>query len=205
MMSTTFHRVAAAAGLCLGALSAQAASFSFDTDAQGWTAALGGGLTWTATGGNTGGYLQVADTSNDDFVIVAPAGVLGDWSALLGGKISFDARNINNDAADWPTFGEVTLNNSVTIDLIAAGSPPPDGLWHHYEVPLTTAVWGAGLPALLANVTGLTIRGEFHNGVSEVVGFDNITISAVPELPAPALLLAGLAMVGAAAFKRRQG
>lgn len=203
-MSNTFHRLAAAAALSVGMLSAQAASFGFDTGDQGWTAALGGGLTWTATGGNGGGYLQVADTSNDDFVIVAPASALGNWSALLGGTIGFDARNINSDAADWPTFGEVTLNG-VTIDLIAAGSPPPDGLWHHYEVPLTTAVWGAGLPALLANVTSLTIRGEFHNGVSEVVGFDNITISAVPELPVPALMLAGLAMVGAAAFKRRQG
>jgi len=201
----TLHRLVAAAVLNLGALTTHAASFSFDTGSQGWTAALGGALTWTSTDGNPGGYLRVADASNDDFVIVAPAGALGDWSAFLGGKISFDARNENGVAADWPTFGEVSLNNGTPVDLVAVGLPPPDGQWHHYEVPLTTAVWGANLPSLLANITSMTLRGEFHNGVAEVVGFDNISITAVPELPVPALMLAGLAMVGAATLKRRRG
>lgn len=201
-------RWAAAAVLVAAATASQAASYGFDVGSEGWTAVLGGELVWNAVGGSPGGFLRVADVSNDDLQIVAPASALGDWSSYLGGAIAFDARNVlatsdpSNHTPDWFSFGEVTING-VTVDLIPVGAPPADDQWHHYVVPLTTAVWGANLPSLLSNVTSFTIRGEFHAGVTETVGFDNITISAVPELPAPALMLAGLVMLGAATLKRR--
>ena len=56
---------------------------------------------------------------------------------------------------------------------------------------------------MLANVTSLTIKAEFHNGVSEIVGIDNVAITAVAETGEWALLLAGLGVISAAAFRRR--
>jgi len=201
--------LAGAAALALS-FSSQAANqhYGFDAGSEGWTAVLGGDPLWIGSGGNGGGFLQITDVSNDDFLAVLPAGALGNWSAYLGGTLSFDGRNVNGDSPDWPTFGLVTLTGAagtLTLDLIAAGQPPADGQWHHYEVPLTVAAWGATLPAVLANVTGASIGGEFHAGVTEVVGFDNINISAaVPEPTTPALMLAGLALLGIAGVKRRR-
>lgn len=60
----------------------------------------------------------------------------------------------------------------------------------------------ASLAAVLANVTGLTIKGEFHAGVTEVVGIDNIEVSAVPEPAQAALLLGGLALLAGLRRKR---
>lgn len=205
-MSFRLKLLAMACG-ALASLAAQANQhYSFTSDAQGWTAVSGGAVNWMSSGGNSGGFLQITDVSNDDFLAAAPAAALGDWSAYLGGTLSFDARNVNGESADWPTFGLVTLGSgqtNLTLDLIAFNQPPADGLWHHYEVPLTVAAWGAQLPAVLSNITGASIGGEFHAGVTEVVGFDNISITAIPEPAAPALMLSGLALLAVTALKRR--
>lgn len=192
MTIRAFLAVTAAATV---AASAQAqVLFDFNTDAQGWTASNGGLLAHVASGGNGGGFLSILDVSSDDFLAVAPAAALGARSSWLGGVLSFDARNLNNDAPDWGDFGRVTLTSggtALTLDVVADNQPPADGQWHRYSVALTESVWGAALPGVLANLTGLSIKGEFHNGVSEQVGLDNIAISAVPETAQWALLLAG--------------
>lgn len=196
----------AAAALCVGAAAqAQNIAEDFSAGAQGWTASNGGALSYQASGGNAGGFLQIADSSSDDFLIVAPTAILGNWSGLLGGTLSFDARNINGDSPDWSLFGELTLSGaagSVSLDMVAPNLPPADGQWHHYSVQLTVANFGAQLPAVLAQLNGLTIKGEYHNGVSEVLGFDNFSVSAVPE-PSQALLLS-LGLLGVAPLLRRR-
>jgi len=183
------------------ALPLAAAAASFNTDAEGWTTTNGGDQVWVASGGNSGGWLRVTDSSTDDFLLNAPAAWLGNWSVYAGGTLSFDAKNVNGDAPDWAPFGEVTLTGTtgpVVFDLVAAGNPPADGQWHHYSVVLPASLTAAAL----ANVTSLTIKGEFHNGVTEVVGFDNIEISAVPEPTQAALMLGGLGLL-AAALRRK--
>ena len=187
-----------AAALPLAASTALAAGF--DVDAEGWTTTNGGAQVWMPTGGNAGGWLQVTDITDDDFLLNAPAAWLGNWSAYAGGTLSFDAKNVNGDAPDWAPFGEVVVTsgaNTFTFDLVAAGNPPADGQWHHYSVSLSSVP-----AALLANVTSLTIKGEFHAGVTEVVGFDNIEVSAVPEPAQAALLLGGLGLLAALRRKR---
>lgn len=208
-MTTRLKLLAACAAFTSFAAQAANQHYSFDADAQGWTAATGGSASWISSGGNSGGFLQVADISNDeDFVAVVPAGALGNWSSYLGGSFSFDARNVNNESVNWPSFGQITLTSgqtSLTLDLIPSGQPLADGLWHHYDVPLTASAWGAQLPLVLSNITGATISGEFHAGPTEVLGFDNIGITAaVPEPTTPALMLGGLALLGIVALKRRR-
>ena len=194
--------IALCTALPLGALAA-----GFDTDAEGWTSTNGGAQTWVATGGNGGGWLRVADDSNDDFLLNAPTAWLGNWSGYLGGTLSFDALNVNSESPDWAPFGEVVITGaagSVTLDIVAANQPPADGQWHRYSVLLAPAAgWsGAPLASVLANVTSLTIKGEFHAGVTEVVGIDNIQVTAVPEPANAALLLGGLALLAGLRRKR---
>lgn len=179
------------------ALPLTATAAGFATDAEGWTTSNGGVQTWMPSGGNGGGWLRVADDTGDDFLLNAPAAWLGNWSGYLGGTLSFDALNANGESPDWAPFGEVTITGAagtVVLDAVAANNPPADGLWHHYSVQLSPAAgWSgsASLAAVLANVTSLTIKGEFHAGVSEVVGMDNVEVTAVPEPASAALLLAG--------------
>jgi len=100
-----------AAALSLATSAALAAGF--DTGAEGWTTTSGGDQVWKPTGGNGGGWLQVTDTTAEDFLLNAPIAWLGNWSAYAGGTLSFDAKNVNGDAPDWAPFGEVTLTGTV--------------------------------------------------------------------------------------------
>lgn len=204
-MSRIIRRGVAAA-LLLSAFGAQAWTHDFDLGAQGWTTVAGGALTWRAAGGNGAGFLEVADSSNDDFLLVAPAAVLGNWSAMLGGTLFFEARNINGESPDWAPFGEITLTSGATslvLDIAPANQPAVNAGWTRYSVDLTAAQWGPGLASVLGNVTGFTIKGEYHAGVSEIVGIDNVGVTAaVPEPGSWALMLGGLA--GIVGWKRRQ-
>lgn len=191
------------------AAQAQAATYTFDANAQGWTIFDGGTLTHVAAGGNPGGFLQVEDINGGDMLLVAPAAALGDWTSLLNGSFSFDSKNLNGIDSSWAGFGEVVITSgatSVSFDMVPANNPPADGAWHTYSVVLNTANFGAALPTVLANVTGFTFKVESHNGFglnnSELNGIDNVAFtSAVPE-PASAVLLGlGLATV---AWRRRR-
>lgn len=195
--------------LALGtALPLAVSAAGFDSGAEGWTTTFGGVQTWVATGGNTGGWLRVADDTNDDFLLNAPSAWLGNWSGYLGGTLSFDALNVNNESPDWAPFGEVTITGTagtVVLDAVAANNPPANGQWHRYSVLLSPAAGWSGsatLAAVLANVTSLTIKGEFHAGVTEVVGMDNIQVTAVPEPSHAALLLGGLGLLAVLRRKR---
>ncbi|MFG6412800.1 laminin B domain-containing protein [Roseateles sp. DC23W] len=179
---------------------------SFDDGDEGWTTP-DGVQTWFAVGGNAGGWLRVEDVDGStDILLTAPSGWLGNWSSFLGGTLSFDVKKDNNVSSDWSGFGEIRISGpggSVILDA-AAPNLPADNLWTHYSVALTpTAGWnGASLAAVLANVTSLTINGEFHAGPGEVVGFDNIQVTAVPEPASAALLAGGLALLAGLRRKR---
>ena len=184
------------------ALPLAASAAGFNAGAEGWTTPVGGTQTWVASGGNGGGWVQVEDIDGStDILLTAPAAWLGNWSTYVGGTLTFDAKNVNGISTDWSGFGEITLSGpggSVQLDIVSAGLPPTDGQWHHYSVMLTPgAGWSnaGAFGGVLANVTSLTINGEFHAGPGEIVGFDNIQVSAVPEPANAVLLLGGLGLL----------
>lgn len=208
----TAAALAAVAATPALAVPAQAGLFhDFDTDAQGWTVEEGGALSHIATGGVSGGYLRFTDLdSRDMLAVLQPAGA--DWSAFAGGVLRFSARIESSHLPDWSGFGEVSLSGAagtVVADVVPAGLPLADGTWQQFSVPLTVAVFGNGLPAVLASVSRLSIKTEYAistPGVPssfESLGLDNVSISAVPEAPTWALLLAGGLLLPALQRRRR--
>ncbi len=208
------RKLLVAASAALLSLSSQAALvFDFGTGTQGWTANSPEGLLLDSSGG----ALRIQDGGAGNLAAVAPASALGDWSSYLGGSISFDARNENIAATAinyWSEFGQITLRGANGVNLVVdaiVGQPAPDGSWQSFSVDLSTAIWEANLPggtlaAVLANVVGFEISGEYQVGITEIVNFDNIRVggpdgSAVPE---PATWALGLAALAAAGLARRR-
>src|SRR4051812_50196857 len=99
-MTRAILALSALALLVAGAGPAQAgviASSTFDANDDGWIAnELGGSnntLTYHATGGNPGGYLNALDIEDGrTWSWVAPAKFLGNDSAAYGGTLTFDLR-----------------------------------------------------------------------------------------------------------------
>ncbi|RZL10219.1 MAG: PEP-CTERM sorting domain-containing protein [Rubrivivax sp.] len=196
--------LALALALSTGASHAADLRYSFHGDAQGVTVTSGGVLTHVVEDDN--GYLSVADIDNEDMLLVIPlGGATADWSSYLGGKLSFDGRSLNGDLPSWPSFGLLTLTSaagSVSFDFVPSNHPAAD--WIRYTVQLDAATFGPALPSILAALTSATINLESGNGPIEVVGIDNLRITAaVPEPQSWALLLAGLGVAGAIARRRR--
>jgi PEP-CTERM motif len=199
---------AAALVLASSLPAAQAAgiSLTFDSDAQGVMAANGGTLAY-----NPAGYITEHDINGDDMVVVLPTALLGDWSVYLDGTLSFDAINLSGVPSDWPGFGLVTITGtagSVAFDLEPGAQPTTS--WATYGTTLSVANFGASLPNVLANVTGVTIKLESHNGFdagnpmnSDYNGFDNFKVTpAVPEPETWVLGALGLLALGVASRKR---
>ena len=161
---------------------------TFDTGLEGWTD-TGGDLLHVNSGGNPGGFLSLADNTNDYMTVYVPTNLLGDLSQFLGGTLSFDARNLNGAAANLtttPLFGTVTIVGSggtASRVLGGTGQPATDGLWHTYSALLEPALWSGSLAGALSGVTQLRVVLESNNSQpAETNGFDNfrVTPSVLP-------------------------
>ena len=174
-------------------LSAASISSGFDADLEGWTGSEGGAVTYNATGGNPGGFLQQTDVDLSDMYVIAPAAYLGDRTSYIGGTLSFDAIQLIGPGDDYDLFGTVTLRSGgsfVIADLALPGNPPRD--WASYSITLDGASFGAtelDFAAILSNLTAIEVMLESQIGVIESTGFDNFKIStAVPEVSSFVLL-----------------
>ena len=160
---------------------------TFDSDGEGWTA-TGVPLTWQATGGNPGGYLEGTDGGSESYwYFHSPETWIGDWRHY--GSLRFEHRIVSGTSANYilPTFQVRGANNEV----LNWDGPESSNVWTPFEVELSPSLFGvdqATYDAVMANVVSLRIRGEYVSG-SELEGLDNVRLSGFWP-PAPWLGIA---------------
>lgn len=181
-----------------------AASY-FDTGREGWRVdgdvQAGSGIpAWLPGAGHPGGNLRATDdVEGGTWYWVAPDKFTGDLSAAYSTTISFDLRQDSemSNQFNWP---DVVIRGTAN-GLIYNTAFNPRRAWTEYSIPL---VEGAGwmkigltepistavgvrasaddIKAVLQDVRGLQIRGEFENGADE--GFlDNVVLGGAAEDP----------------------
>lgn len=224
------HAKTLASALFFAVLSAKAqagpvlASSTFDTDAQGWTAAAVDAGSWSVAGpataafngeGNPGGSLRVADPDSWWTYFVAPAAFLGDKSAAFGGSLSFDSRYVTPGDSNANEADVVLKGAGLTLLRDLTGTLPVT--WTHFDVSLNASgAWRVGntfsgaiatdaqILAVLTGLDALWINAEHFTPVKEVIALDNVVLAApVPEPETYAMMLAGLGVLGAAARRRK--
>ena len=203
---------------------AQAVVSTFTTSNEGWSVVsfsdlassnynvIGTyGVTYSATGGNPGGYISSMDPDGGDFTFSAPAAFLGNQAAALGTLFSYDLNyttTVNFQTTDVLFFGggERLLWQSnpafVPTPAFTTGSflLSPSAQWHVNTTTGATATT-ADFQTVFGNLTGLYIRGEYASGPDNT-GLDNVRL--VPEPGTWALVItAGAALAGLARRRRR--
>lgn len=158
---------------------------SFDSSLEGWASSPGGTVVFRSSGGNPGGFLEQTDIDLTDMFAIAPNKFLGDRRSFAGGFIAFDARHVGGNGELYPPFGIVTLRNGanfVSADMAPPGNPTTD--WRSYRIDLDATSFGtsvSNLNAILSNLTSLEVTLESRVGSVEVTGFDNFSLTSVPE------------------------
>jgi hypothetical protein len=167
---------------------------------------------FNTTGGNPGGYISTVDQDNGDLTFSAPGKFLGNVSGATG--LSYDliypVGAINYQPTDVILMGNgETLLWKSSPDLI----PGPSWMSVHLDfVPSTEWRVGTSSGALataadfanvLANLSGLFIRGEYTTGLVETPGLDNVRLAGVPE-PSTLTMLAIAGVTLAIIQQRRQ-
>lgn len=218
----------ASAGLALllaaSAPFAAAQTWNFDTDAQGWIvhdlAGVGDYVTsfgtyavdWNAAGGNPGGYISRIDPTSNTYFFEAPTAALGDYSAFVGGQLSFSLQSTMNT---WTTDNVVVFRGGAgNLTLVAAINPIPAPTWGTYTLGLTADQFrynnlGGGVvsttdfAAVLGNLQAFRISAEYGNVVAEISGLDSVSFAAIPE-PATTTLALGAAVGAFALWRRRR-
>jgi len=188
-------------------------TYSFDTDDQGWSVANDGtGFMWDSAIGNNGlGAIRARDVvSGNIWLFSAPTDVQGNLSALYNTSISYDIlgitgshTNLGGDRADIILTG---AGLSIGID---AGTQPVNDQWTSASALVSadadwkiisafsdatlsgTLATQQQIESILADLTGLYIRGEYTNG-GDATAIDNVNF-----VPAPSTLaLLGLSTLG---------
>ncbi|MCT4554418.1 MAG: tandem-95 repeat protein [Pelagimonas sp.] len=161
----------------------------FDSDAEGWsTSGDATNFGFAATGGNPDGHIRADDQgTGDTWYFEASSAFLGDRSAYSGGTLSYDQRQ-SNTGSQFDAPDVVLSGNGMTLVLNVA--PNPTTLFTSYSVFLDTrSDWRidtlsgtvatqAQIDAVLGDLTGLSIRGEFRAGSDS--GFLDNVVMALP-------------------------
>ncbi|MEM9796462.1 MAG: VPLPA-CTERM sorting domain-containing protein [Pseudomonadota bacterium] len=213
-MRFTLPILAAAFVALAGGAQASTLSFGFDGSTDGWTVVdrigdtnPGNVLRPQATGGVTGGYLEIDDNTGGFMELIGPSALNGDLSRFLGGNISFFVADLTGNARPRfaARFGTVTISGggqTVSADAFT-GTLTSD--FQEAGIRLSAADFGttnAVLASILSDVSEFRISTESQIGVVETVAIDNFQISAVPLPAGGLLLLTGLA--GLAVARRRK-
>jgi hypothetical protein len=201
-----------------------AATSTFDAGTEGWEVgdffATSGAATPShfSSGGNPGGFLSTGDIFSWN-AWQAPAAFLGNHSSAYGQTLHVEQRTNGADAGAFPL---VVLSDG-TLMLQFRTLPPAPGnvVWTLYDVPLlASGGWeiangsgGAGpaaseaqLQQVLGNIAFLNLNADWLSG-ADVADLDNVRLGVAAAIPEPstyALMIAGLALVGFMANRRRK-
>jgi hypothetical protein len=213
-MNGTRLRISALAFLFAASLPTLAATSTFDSDAEGWSALgdIEGPLTWSATGGNPGGNVFIDDlTTGGVTYFVAPALFHGNFAGAFGTQLTFDLMQRYPGGANQFNDEDVILSGGgLTVVYDTANNPVNNG-WTSYSVPLSPTGWrlntlSGSAPtdeqflAVLSNLNSLRIRAEYQTG-ADVGYLDNVAL--VPEPTTILMLLSGIGCVAFAARRKR--
>lgn len=186
---------------------------TFDTDNEGWdTINDATGFTWDDTLGNPAGAIRARDivggglwffSGSDDY--------LGDHSGAYGQQVTWDILGITGNHTSATTGADIMIVGGGLSIGIELNVLPVNGQWTSWGTVISAdADWfivnslnggtltanaasEAQIRAVLADITGFHIRGEFTNG-GDATALDNVILREVPTPGAAALLgLAGFA------------
>jgi len=165
---------------------------SFDEDAEGWTI-VGDAQSrevdpdHVAEGGASGGYLEATDdVTGGVWYWNASDAYLGDKSAYAGGTLAFELRQSSTSSQFDAT--DVILERGDTRLGYDFGdeSTHPGTDWTGYDLALAADGWTnldteepastAEFEQVLADLEGLTIRGEYREG-SDTGGLDSVELT----------------------------
>ncbi len=213
-------RLIAALSLGVLAVTAGAQTWTFDGDQQGWIARdivsysdLGDSseLMWSDSGGASGGYVSKFDPSMNTFAFAAPITAGTNYSAYLGGNLTF---SLQSDFNDWTADSVVILRglDGANLTTIVSAIPVPGASWTDYSIGLTgsnfrignqsgAVVSDAQFASIMGNLSTFMISGEYGNGVKETTGLDNVAF--IPEPSTTAALLGGAVLLVAGIARRR--
>ena len=164
------------------------AAHDFATSSEGWRVSTDTGAAdpdFHAAGGHPGGYIAYVDEAvGETWYFRAPDSFLKLLSSAGNGTLAYSLKQ----SEDGPGF----LDDDVIIHgpagrLSFRTGKTPGKAWADFTVPLTASAgwrWNWNRTAtpeqmrsVLANVTSLEIRGEFHTGPDEG-GLDNVVLKA---------------------------
>lgn len=157
----------------------------FSTDYDGWS--FTGGLSEfehvPPTSTEINGYLSASDGGSDTWYWLAPEAYLGDKTAYLGGRLSFDLRQ-SATSNQYDSDNVILVGGGLTLVLDIA-APGTD--WTSYSAFLDSrSDWRVGsndgplatesqILRVLGDLQSLRIRGEYQIG-ADTGGLDNVVM-----------------------------
>jgi hypothetical protein len=159
-------------------------SNAFDDGDQGWRISEGGVGSFSATGGNPGGYMYGTDNFDKIQTIwyfIAPAPFMNEVRKSYGKTLRFDLIQSATDVQRF-TYDVIMTDGTNTLTFDTAYNPKTT--WTSYAIKLDElSGWQKGnkratkadIQAVLTNLTDLRIRGEYRSG-PDSGGLDNVSL-----------------------------
>lgn len=152
--------------------------------------------TFQASGGNPDGHLRYPDPGNNAGYWRAPSSFVGNVSSAYGGSLRFDL-SVTGNGGTTPGFTQedvvlVTTGYTLVADIQFIATPTATLTWRSFVVPFLPSAWRrntrtgtvateAELRAALQSLSALYIRGEYLNGLDDVLYFDNVGLCRPTE------------------------
>lgn len=185
-------------------------SWSFDSDAQGWgTLNDARDFAWDGAIGQPAGAVRARDVGDGRiWYFAAPVVDVSNAASMYGGEIGWDILGIQGNQTSITGRADVMLVGAGLEIGVSASVQPVNGQWTSWSVAISegagwetisslgngtlsgNAATEADIRAVLADLQGFYLRGEYTNGADQT-GLDNVYVIPVPGV-AGVLAVAGL-------------